>query len=189
MKALETISFPELADRVSARYVKEDDALYLVMLGQEYVIRRDGVYLHGQRSPEAHTTVILDYLYSSRTALYQMPWRSIGDFTGASAPGFREKVELPITLYATEIIARADALLPMVDARQVKSLIGSDIAFTVKALPKVSLHVELSQKTQDFPAEAWVLFSSNAQDFLALSNLRTLAEAFKDRILSLLRIY
>jgi len=77
----------------------------------------------------------------------------------------------------------------MVDAEAVPSLIGSDMAITVRALPKVSLHVELSQETQDFPAEAWVLFSNNAHEFLTAPNLQILAEVFKDRLLSLLRIY
>jgi len=189
VKALESTSFLELADRINARYMKEEDALLLIMLGQEYVIRHDGVYLHGQRAPEAHAKVVLDYLYSSGTTFLQTPWRPIGDFAGASTLEFRKKVELPITSYATEIIDRANAILPMVDAERVNSLIGSDIAFTVKALPKVYLRVELSRETQDFPAEAWVLFSNNAHEFLALSNLRILAEVFKDRILSLLRIY
>lgn len=189
MKTLETTLFPELAKRTSARYVEEEDALFLVMLGQEYAIRHDGIYLHGQRAPETHATVILDYVHSSGTTLLQIPWRPISDFPGAFAPEFRKKVELPITSYATEIIARASALLPMLDATLVKSLINSDIAFTVRALPKVSLHVELSRETRDFPAEAWVLFSNNAHEFLALSSLRILTEAFKDRILSLLRIY
>jgi hypothetical protein len=186
---LESISFPELASRISARYIEGEDALIVVMLGQEYTIRHDGVYLHGQRAPEAHTTVLLNYLFSSGTTFLEIPWRPIGDFSGASSPEFRKKVELPITSYATEIIARANVLLPMMDAGMVKSLIGSDIAFTVKALPRVYLHVELSQETQDFPAEAWVLFSNNAQEFLVLSNLLILTEVFKDRILSLLRIY
>lgn len=189
VQALESTSFPEQADRISARYVEEEDVLILVMLGQEYVIRHDGVYLHGQRAPETHTTMILDYLYSSGTTFLLIPWRPIGDFARASAPEFRKNVELPIASYATEIIARGNAFLPMLDATMVKSLIGSDMAFTVKALPKVYLHVELSQETQDFPAEAWVLFSNNAQEFLALSNLRILTEVFKDRLLSLLRIY
>jgi hypothetical protein len=186
---LESTSFPEQADRIGARYVETEDVLVLVMLGQEYMIRHDGVYLHGQRAPEAHTTVILDYLSSSGTTFILIPWRPIGDFARASASEFRKKVELPITSYATEIIARASAFLPMLDATLVKSLIGSDIAFTVKVLPKVHLHVELSRETQDFPAEAWVLFSNNAQEFLVLSNLRILTEVFKDRLLSLLRIY
>ncbi len=94
-----------------------------------------------------------------------------------------------MTQYASEIIARANSILPMVDAQTVPSIIGSDIAITVRALPKVYLHVELSQETQDFPAEAWVLFSNNAREFLGLPCLHSLAELFKDRLASLLRIY
>ena len=96
---------------------------------------------------------------------------------------------MPITRYAAEIIARAKLVLPMVDARSAPSIIGSDMAITVRALPKVFLHIELSQETQDFPAEAWILFSNNANRFLDLPNLQSLAEMFKDRLLSLLRIY
>jgi len=98
-------------------------------------------------------------------------------------------VELPISNYAAEIITRVNILLPMLDAQTTPSLIGSDMAITVRALPKVSLHVELSQETQDFPAEAWVLFSNNANEFLLVPSLHVLAEMFKDRLLSLLRIY
>jgi hypothetical protein len=63
------------------------------------------------------------------------------------------------------------------------------MAITVRALPKVNLHIELYQETQDFPAEVWVLFSNNADQFLPTPSLHLLAEMFKDRLLSLLRIY
>jgi hypothetical protein len=189
VKSLKQISFPKLAERVIALYNEEEDALLLGMLGQEYVIHREGIFLHGQKSPEINSSIILDYLFSSGTTPTMMPWRAIGDFEGKLSSTFRKKVELPLTNYAPEIITRANTLLPMIDAEAVPSLIGSDMAMTVRALPKVSLHVELSQETQDFPAEAWVLFSNNAHEFLTVPSLQVLAEVFKDRILSLLRIY
>ena len=58
-----------MAERVSALYSEEQDALLLAMLGQEYVIRHDGILLHGQKAPEHHAAVIVDYLFSSGTAL------------------------------------------------------------------------------------------------------------------------
>jgi hypothetical protein len=63
------------------------------------------------------------------------------------------------------------------------------MAFTVRALPKVSLHVEMSQENQEFPPEVWILFSHNADQFLGVEHLKLLGELFKDRLLSLLRIY
>jgi hypothetical protein len=189
VKALEHISFPELAARINALYKEEDDALLLGMLGQEYVIRRDGIYLHGQRAPESHSAVVLDYLSSSGKALALVPWRAITDFPGRPSPAFRKKVELPLCNYTAEIIARANTLLPMIDAEATPSLIGSELAVSVRVLPKVYLHAEFFQETQDFPAEAWVLFSNNANEFLSAPAMLILAEAFKDRLLSLLRIY
>jgi len=178
-----------MAERVSALYDGEQDSLLLAMLGQDYIIRRDGIQLRGQKAPDAHAAVIMDYLFSRGTAPVMMPWRSFGDFSPATSSDFRKSVELPITHYAAEIIARASTLLPMVAAATAPSIIGSELALTVRALPKVYLHVELSQETQDFPAEAWILFSNNANEFLALPSLHSLAELFKDRLLSLLRIY
>jgi hypothetical protein len=189
VNAFEHTSFPEQAERVSALYNEEEDALLLGMLGQEYVIRHGGVFLHGQQAPEIHTSVIHDYISSSGTTLSLMPWRTIGDFPGQSSPDFRKRVELPISNYAAGIITRANIILPMMDAETTPSFIGSDMAITVRALPKVNLHVELSQETQDFPAEAWVLFSHNANEFLLMPSLHVLAEMFKERLLSLLRIY
>lgn len=189
MKALEHTSFAEMAERVSALYNEEEDALLLAMLGQEYVVRHEGIFLHGQRAPDGHASVIFNYLFSAGTKLTMMPWRTIGDFSGSPLPDFRKKVELPVMQYAAEIITRANALLPMFDARAVPSLVGSDMAIMVRALPKVYLRVELSQETQDFPAEVWILFSNNANDFLSVESLQTMAEIFKDRLLSLLRIY
>ena len=190
MKALELSSFPEIAERISALYNEEQDSLLLGMLGQEYIIRRDGVLLHGQKAPAAHAAVVMDYLFSPGTTPVLMPWRSIGAFADAVPPDFRRKVEAPIAHYAAEIVTRAHSLLPMVDARTTPAIISSsDLAFMVRALPKVYLHVELSQETQDFPAEAWILFSHNANEFLGLAGLRALAELFKERLLSLLRIY
>jgi hypothetical protein len=189
VKSLDHRSFPEIAERVCALYNEEQDALLLGMLGQEYIIRRDGILLRGQKAPEAHAAVVMDYLFSPGTTTVVSPWRTIGDFSGGASPDFRKKVELPITHYAAEIINRANSLLPMMDAKIAASLIGGDLALTVRALPKVYLHIELCQETQDFPADAWILFSNNANEFLALSGLQALAELFKDRLLSLLRIY
>jgi hypothetical protein len=189
VKSLKHSSFPEMAERAHALYNEEEDALLLGMLGQEYTIRRDGVFVRGQKAPETHGAVILDYLFSSGTACTMTPWRTLHDFVGEMTPDFRKKVELPIITYVAEILSRANSLLPMLDAKTSSSLIGSDLAMTVRALPNVYLHVELSQETQDFPAEVWMLFSNNAHEFLALPNLQVLAELFKDRLLSLLRIY
>jgi hypothetical protein len=189
VKTLEHISFEENAARISALYNEEEDALLLGMLGQEYVVRRDGVYLHGQRAPEAHAAVILDYLFSSGATLKMMPWRTMSDFMGSSSVDFRKTVEMPIITYTPEIITRANVILPMIDAVIVSSFIGSDMAINVRALPKVYLHAELSQESPEFPAETWMLFSNNAHEFMTPPNLRTLAEIFKERLLSLLRIY
>ena len=189
MKSLEHISFSQNAERIAALYNEGEDSLLLGMLGQEYTIRHSGFVLHGQRAPESHAQVLLDYLLSSGSVLQEMPWRSFGELAGESSPSFRQRVEAPLAASATEIVARANAILPMLDARRAPSIIGSDLALNVRALPKVSLHVELAQETQEFPAEAWVLFSNNAHEFMPLPGLQSLAEIFKDRLLSLLRIY
>jgi hypothetical protein len=189
VKSLKHSSFPEMAERVCALYNEEQDALLLGMLGQEYEIRHDGIFIRSQKAPDTHGVVIMDYLFSRGTDSTMMPWRALGGFGDAMTPGFRKKVEEPISSYTSEILARANNLLPMLEAKKVPSLIGSDLAITVRALPKVFLHIEFSQETQDFPAEAWVLFSNNANEFLTVPNLHILAEIFKDRLLSLLRIY
>jgi hypothetical protein len=189
VKSLAHTSFAEQAERICALYNDAEDALHLGMLGQQYTINHDGIFLHGQHAPENQADVILDYLFSSGTTLDLLPWRTIGDFSGQPTQDFRERVELPILNYVPEIITRANILLPMMNANTVPSLIGSDMAFTVQALPKVYLRLELSQESQDFPNEAWVLFSNNANRFLLAPHLRALAELCKDRLLSLLRIY
>lgn len=188
-KALEHTSFSALAGRVNALYSEEKDALLLAMLGQEYVINHTGIILRGQKAPDTHEAVLLDYLFSSGTAYRSSPWRAIGDIQKPPPADFRKRVELPLAQYVAEFITRAGSILPLFDAVQTPSMIRSDMAITVRALPKVSLHVELSQESQEFPAEVWVLFSNNADDFLSGENLMLLAELFKDRLLSLLRIY
>ena len=188
-RALDHTSFPALAERISALYDDEKDALLLAMLGQEYVITRDGITLRGQKAPETHEAVILDYLLSSGTNVKELPWRPLGNFPGAAVADFRKRIELPLAQHAEEFISRVNTLLPLFDAYLSPSMIGSEMAITVRALPKISLHVELSQESQEFPAEAWVLFSNNADAFLGAQNLPLLGELLKDRILSLLRIY
>lgn len=189
MKALEHASFPEISQRISGLYNEEDDALLVGMLGQDYIIRRNGIFLHGQNAPENHASVLYDYIFSSGSELSMTPWRPLVDFADRPMPDFRKKVETPIIQYVPDIVGRANAILPMFDARQSTSLVGSDLAVTVRALPKVYLHMELSQETQDFPAEAWILFSNNANEFLTVESMFLLAEIFKDRLLSLIRIY
>lgn len=189
MKSLEHASFPDMAERINALYSEEQDALLIAMLGQEYIVRHDGVFLHGQKAPDGHATVVLDYLFSPGIELTVLPWRAIGDFSGPASPDFRKRAELPMAQYVAEVITRAKALLPLFDATVSPSLIGSDMAMIVRALPKVYLRVEMSQETQDFPAEVWILFSNNAHEFLSIQGMQTLAEVFKDRLLSLLRIY
>jgi len=188
-KFLEHISFPVLAERVSALYNNETDALLLSMLGQEYVVSHAGIALCGQKAPDSHVAVILGYLSSPGTTFVESPWRALGDFADLPAAEFRKRVEIPLAPHVMEFVSRANTLLPHFDAILSSSLIGSDIAITVRALPKVALHVEMSQESQEFPPEVWVLFSNNADRFLDVKNLQLLAELFKDRLLSLLRIY
>lgn len=155
------------------------------MLGQEYIVRRSGIYLRGQKAPETNAQVILHYLSAPDIAPVMVPWKAIGK----ASTDLRKRVESPILHYADDIINRAHTLLPMIDAEIVPSLINSTMAINARALPKVYLHLELSQESQDFPAEAWMLFSNNADAFLTAERLHVLAEIFKDRLLSLLRIY
>jgi len=159
------------------------------MLGQEYHIFRDGIRLCGQKAPDSHERIIVDYLHSAGTELAELPWRSIGDFGGAPGVEFRQRVELPLAQHADDVITRASVILPLLDAEQTPSMIGSDMAITVRALPRVRLHIELSRESQEFPSEAWFLFSNNANVFLATASLQILGELCKDRILSLIRIY
>ena len=187
--ALQHISFPAAAERINALYNDEEDALLLAMLGQEYVIRRTGITLRGQRAPESHEQVILDYLASKGVAIVTTPWRSLVDIAGQAVPEFRRRIELPLAQHAAELVPRANVLLPHIDGSIVPSVIGSDLAITVLALPKVQIRMELLQEDQEFPPEAWVLFSQNADRFLSVAGLQTLGELFKDRMLSLLRIY
>jgi len=189
MKALEHTSFPALAERVSALYNEEADALLLAMLGQEYVINHTGITLRGQKAPDTHESVILSYLSSPGTAFIESPWRALGDLVMLPAMDFHKRVEMPLAQHVTEFVSRASTLLPHFDALPSPSLIGSDLAITVRALPKVALHVEMSQESQEFPPEVWVLFSHNADQFLSGENLQLLGELFKERLLSLLRIY
>ena len=189
VNTLSRIAFSEIAKRLGARYDGTRDVLLLDMLGQEYVIGRDGVLIRGQKAPDAHAMVIIDYVRSHGRYLVLTPWRSLRDFSEAAAVDFRQAVEAPIAHSARDIIARADVLLPMFGAGISQSLIKSDLAFTVRAMPNVHLHVEVCCESQDFPAESWLLFSNNATDFLPPQSLQALAELFKERLLSLARIY
>ena len=188
-KFLEHISFPELAERTGALHNEEAETLLLTMLGQEYVVSHTGITLCGQKAPDTHEAVILGYLSSPGTAFIESPWRSPGDIAVLPAVDFRRRVAIPLGSHVTEFISRANTLLPHFDAAISPSLIGSDLAITVRALPKVALHVEMSQESNEFPADVWILFSNNADRFLDGENLQRLAELFKDRLLSLLRIY
>jgi hypothetical protein len=159
------------------------------MLGQEYHIFRDGVRLCGQKAPENQERLLIEYLLSSGSRLIELPWRSLGDFGAGSGAEFRQRVELPLAQHADDFIVRANVILPLFDAQPAPSMIGSDLAVTVRALPRIRLHIELSRESQDFPSEAWFLFSQNANEFLGAASLQVLGELCKDRILSLIRIY
>lgn len=188
-KVLEGISFPLCAERVGAVYEDKTDTLRLIMLGQEYTISRSGIILRGQKAPDAHVTVLLAYLSSPGAPFLETPWRAIGDFAASTATELRKRVEIPLAPHVSDFISRANTLAPLFGAFPSPSLIGSDSAITVRALPKVHFHVEMSRENQEFPPEVWVLFSNNADQFLGLEHLQLLAELFKDRLLSLLRIY
>lgn len=189
MKALEHTTFPDVAERISALYNEDEDALMLGMLGQEYVIRHQGIFLRGQKAPDAHGAVVLDYLFSSGDRFTMTPWKSFGDLVGRPSSEFRSRVEAPLQQQVSSIIGRAATILPHLDAKIDQSLIGSDMAINVQALPKVYLHIEMSQESSEFPPEVWVQFSHNASEFLSPGGLLGLGELFKERLLSLVRIY
>lgn len=186
---LERAALPKLADRLGARYSEAEETLLLDLLGQEYCIRHDGITLRGQNAPEIHEAVILSYLRSSGTSFVPVPWRAYGGFPGAAAFEFRKIVEVPLLPHVQELLDRSASLLPLFDGSAAASLIGCDLAFSVRALPKVHLHVELCRENDEFPAELWVLFTSNADRFLSVSAMLQLGELFKERLVSLLRIY
>jgi hypothetical protein len=181
--------FRVLAERTGALYCGNDDTLRLAMLGQEYHISKSGVTLQGQRAPENHEAIILDYLLSSGRTMREVPWRSFADFGQADALQFRKTVELPLIQHVSDFITRASTIVPLFDAVIMPSMIGSDMAITIRALPKVHLRMELSLENQEFPSDAWILISNNANEFLSVDGLHRLGELCKDRILSLLRIY
>ncbi len=187
--ALEQMNFPAAAERVNALYNEDDDALLLAMLGQEYTIRRSGIELRGHKVPENYERIILDYLSSRGHTFIPSPWKSLQEVTSVAMPEFRRSVELILAQHAADCVQRAATILPLLDSRPCASMIGSDLAFTVPALPKVHVHIELSRESQEFPPEAWVLFSQNAGDFLSPDGLFLLGLALKDRLLSILRIY
>ena len=186
---LEDISLSALAERAGASYIDDEGSLRLQMLGQEYHIRKEGIRLRGQKAPENHEKIIVEYLLSSGTELVELPWRSIGDCSSVHAAEFRQRVELPLAQHVNDFVTRAAIILPLFDAERSASIIGSDMAITVRALPRVRLHIEWSREDQEFPSEVWVLFSNNASAFLGGSGLQMLGELCKDRILSLIRIY
>jgi len=187
--SLQDISLSAAAGRLGASYHKEDGSLRLSMLGQEYHVCRDGIRLCGQKAPENQERVLVEYLLSAGNELVELPWRSIGDFSGVPGMDFRQRVELPLAQHVDDVITRAPVILPLFDAVQAPSMIGSDMAITVRALPRVRLHIEWSRDSQEFPSEVWFLFSNNANDFLGAAALQVLGELCKDRILSLIRIY
>ena len=123
MKALEHTTFPDVAERISALYNEDEDALLLGMLGQEYVIRHQGIFLRGQKAPDAHGAVVLDYLFSSGDQFRMTPWKSFGDLAGRPAPEFRTRVEVPLQQQVSNIIGRAATILPHLDAKADQSLI------------------------------------------------------------------
>jgi hypothetical protein len=78
-----------MAERVSALYNEDEDALLLAMLGQEYIVRHEGIFLHGQK---ARWSRIGDHRLplSTGTALTMTPWRTIVEFSGRPLPDFRK---------------------------------------------------------------------------------------------------
>jgi len=189
VKSLEHLSFLALAAQKDASYHAAKDALQIRMLGQDYFVLHNGVFLHGQKAPESHSRVLIDYLSSSGRTLITIPWRPIGEFAGCSLTELKHTVEMPIASCIDEIIDRAPIILDMIDGEIAPSIINSDMSFTVPALPKVHLHIELAREIAEFPAEAWILFSRNANVFLEPATIQMLCELFKERILSCLRIY
>jgi len=182
-------SFSEQALQLGALCTETTGELLIALMGQEYVVSSEAVTLRGQKAPEMHAALIRSYLSSRQSGIVTTPWRGIGDFAGAAAGSFRERVEAPIALHASELVERASRVLPLCDGSISATMIGSDLAFTVRAFPCVHLHIECSREDQEFPAEAWVLFSNNANMFLSAQELHQLGELFKDRLLGLLRIY
>jgi hypothetical protein len=189
LNVLDRISISQLAERCGAQYDEKTDALRLRMLGQEYRVRKSGVSLRGQKAPEAQAALIMEYLAAPAADAVLTPYRALSDFGASRVAGFRSKVDAPLSQHADNVIEKADALLPMLDAEKSPAIVGASLAVNILALPKIYIHAEFSGETEDFPPEAWVLFSHNASAFLSPGGLLALGELFKDRLVSLLRIY
>lgn len=158
------------------------------MLGREYTVGKNGVFLKGEEAPEAETIILLWYLLTQGTAPWAGSWKTYHELEGAYAHEsyFRQSSEARLAPCVEKILAKKEVLLFSLDGIEADKVGGCDLAIQFQVLPRICILCQFYLQDEEFPAETKILFSDNANNLLPTECLGELGILLAKKILNCL---
>lgn len=160
------------------------------MLGQEYTVGKNGIFLKGEEAPEAETIILLWYLLTQGTAPWTGSWKTYHELVGAYAHEsyFRQSGETRLAHGVEGILAKKEVVLSSLDGIEAEKVGGCDLAIRFKVLPRIYILCQFYLQDEEFPAQTKILFSDNANDLLPTECLGELGILLAKKILNCLQL-
>jgi hypothetical protein len=190
IKRIQHPSLAEVSTKVGGFYDPVSDTIRIRMLGQEYTVGKNGIFLKGEEAPEAETIILLWYLLTQGTTPWAGSWRTYHELEGAYAHEsyFRQSGEARLAPYVQQILAKKEVVLSSLDGIEAEKVGGCDLAIRFKVLPQIYILCQFYLQDEEFPAQTKILFSDNANDLLSTECLGELGILLAKKILNCLQL-
>lgn len=149
----------------------------LEMLNEHFQINESGIVRGGKKDGEVETLVILNAALCSGDDTVSSEWKPYEKFSGTKGhiDLYKKQVEGWLASKAEEIVANKKTIVEKYNAQVLDNIGGSDFAFIFEPFPNIKLFCQIYLADDEFPADAKLYFSANADKFMPLLCMEKLA--------------
>ncbi len=165
------------------------DTFEINAFGSHWRIERDLVMCENQVETGQRAVLVTMYLkHCTDNDMVLLPFRDFKELPGSMPyqEAFRARSEEVLVPHIFKIIKRFDDIIEMFAGEDGRQILGGDLSFILRPLPKIALGYVFYLPDEDFPASAKCLFSANATLFMPTDGLADVAEQTSKAILEVL---
>ena len=145
-----------------------DDSIKVEMLNKDYIIKEEGVFQQDKEAGELETMLILNAALSPGIDCASADWKSYENFsgTGGHVGYLKEFGEGTLAKLSSQIVKHKDEIIKKYDTLAQENVSGSDLSFVIEPFPGIRIFCQIYSKDDEFPAEAKIFFSANADKIM-----------------------
>ena len=179
----------DLSERAGALPAcRQGQAMVFTALGRSCTISPQGLFL--DKTPLNGPLGIVISLYAlqatSETGVWE-PFKSFKDLPNSMpyVGAFSHRTELALVPVVPRLAAVRSRIMEQMGGADAPLIVGGDLAFVVRPLPKIALCYVCYAEDEDFAASVTCLYSRNADCFLTTDALADLGEYTSKAILAM----